>query len=165
MDNPIANQWHGVNIPVRKSCVRTRPNLPRFEVSDLLADRGRDVVIARCYLAHRRFEQACNLPLHNAVMKLDRYTRLLATVVVVLVFIGLSALAIKHRSVRKAEWYNYASLHGCERVATKKGDIHVTPPLMPLNNFGVTMLSTVEVDDDIHAWRCRDGSVHLNRWR
>lgn len=93
-------------------------------------------------LAAPQHEQNPRSPLHNAVMKLDRYTSLLATVVVVLVIIGLSALAIKVRGARKAEWYNYANVHGCERVATKKGDIHVTPHFLPLNNSSVTMLST-----------------------
>lgn len=65
----------------------------------------------------------------------------------------------------KAEWRAYANEHGCERVATKKGDINVTLKPVPISISTIAMVPAVDVDDDVHAWRCRDESIHLKRWR
>jgi hypothetical protein len=98
-------------------------------------------------------------------MKLDRAMPWIVVSITALIVVGLVALTIKVNSQRRAEWYAYANEHGCERVATKKGDINVTFQPIPISNSNVTMVPTVDVEDDVHAWRCRDGSIHLKRWR
>lgn len=98
-------------------------------------------------------------------MQLDRHVPWIVIVVTVLIFAGLLALTVKVNGQRRSEWYAYAKEHGCERVATRKGDIHVGLQPVPLSTSSWTMMPTVGVEDDVHAWRCRDGSVHLKRWR
>jgi len=98
-------------------------------------------------------------------MKLDRAMPWIVVAVTVLIVVGLSVLAFQVNGQRKAEWHAYAKVHGCERVATKKGDINVTLQPALTSNSNVTMVPTVDVEDDVHAWRCRDGSIHLKRWR